>query len=253
MSSDLPVGISITVIGGVIVGLVFLAISNIQRLKDLPWEIHLEIRYRKMKLVDELLVCEMRRIDEQISKLKQEQHGLHPSVVEPELRRLGIMKRKAHRIYYKRFTKDSEKIDKAFKRWASQTPGSKRHLGMIRAKIAEFITSARKRIRLKRSRAPEAEVIIDGIGELWAVPRRTRKGELSTETVYRSPIYLQIKNGGYIVRRKKPVGPNTTQHPGPEFAIKKDDKDIVVLRSTPGWQLTETSEAGLDMSRLRDD
>ena len=227
MSSDLFEGVSITVIGGVIVGLVSLAIYNIQKLKDLPWEIYLEIKYRKMKLVDELLVCEMRRIDEQISKLKQEQHSLHPSVVEPELRRLGIMKRMAHRIYYKRFTKDSEKIDKAFKRWASQTPGSKRHLGMIREKIAEFITSVRKRIRLKRSRAPEAEVIIDGISELWAVPRRTRKENPCTEKAYRSPIYLQIK-GGYIVRRKKPIEPHLTQHPGPEFAIKKDGKDIVV-------------------------
>ena len=239
-------------ISAVIASLFTLAVSNFKKFKDLPWETYLEIKYRRMKLVDELLVSEMRRIDEQIDNLKQEQHGLHPGVVEPELRRLKIMKRKAHRIYYKRLTKSSERINRVFKRWASQTSGSERRQGMIRAKIAKAFASIQKLIRPKISRLYEEEVLIDGIGELWAVPRRTRKGNPHTETVYRSPIYLQIK-GDHLVRRKKPVRPYTTQNPGPEFAIKKDGKDIVVLRSTPGWQLTETSEAGLDMSRLGDD
>ncbi len=252
MSTDFFVGVSVTVIGGLIVGPILLAISNFQKIRDLSWEIYLEIKYHKMKLIDELLVCEMRQIDEEIDKLKQEQHGLHASAIEPELRRLEIRKRKAHRIYYKRFTRESKIIDRMFERWASQTTGRSHHRRIFGAKIIVVLVSIRKRIRLKRSRVPEEEVVIDGIDELWAVPRRNRKGEPCTETVFRSPIYLQIK-GGYLVRRKKPVDPFTTQYPGPEFAIKKNGRDIIVLRSTPGWQLTETSEAGLETSRLGDD
>ena len=178
-------------ISAVIASLFTLAVSNFKKFKDLPWETYLEIKYRRMKLVDELLVSEMRRIDEQIDNLKQEQHGLHPGVVEPELRRLKIMKRKAHRIYYKRLTKSSERINRVFKRWASQTSGSERRQGMIRAKIAKVFASIQKLIRPKISRLYEEEVLIDGIGELWAVPRRTRKGNPHTETVYISPIYWQ--------------------------------------------------------------